>query len=104
MFVGLLVAAAVAGASPSAFNAESVDNVCGWSAEILVADGLMNDRDVWERYVGRMETRMMELHVAERDKVAFRTSCDIYLHGVMRGMNLLVRKQEQLATKARASK
>lgn len=86
-----ILALAVASAVLVPFNAESVDNVCGWSID-SVADLSLDDKTGYELYVGRMETRMNELGVSEEDKPEFRTACDIYVHGGARALAIILRE------------
>lgn len=91
--MSILLALALAGSVPTGSpDGYPADKICGYAAEALLMDGDYEAR--YEMYRGRIERRLDELEYKDREKPIIRASCDVYLLGVLKGMQLLVKATE----------
>lgn len=83
----ILAGLAVIAAAPEG----PTEQVCAYALDSVKVDS--TTEDLWERYIGRMEVRMMDLRYSDGQKEAVRMLCDAYLRGAARGMTLIVQQQ-----------
>lgn len=89
MLTLLALATVVATPLNSDSSPDAIDKVCGYAVEVAFLPETGGDTARYERYLGRMEKKMNDLGLSDKDRVAVRISCDIYLRGGARALNLL---------------
>lgn len=79
--MSILIAMALAGASVPAKTTilDVVTDVCEYADKDVNYGGEWKHE--YERYIGRMEIRMMEARMTERDKENTRAICEIWFRG-----------------------
>jgi len=91
----ILAGLAVIAASPEG----PIEQVCGYALDAV--DGKPSEDSVYERYIGRMEVRMMDLKYTDRQKEGIRIVCEAYLRGAAHGMKLVLKTGEAPKTASR---
>lgn len=94
MLSAMMLVAAAALTPTLSPDETQLDAVCGYALEVM-GSSRRDDLEVVERWKGRMEIRMNQLKITDRERPMLRSLCDVYNAGANRGIDIFARRMKE---------